>query len=57
MNAAEQKKMQEMLEKVQRDNEKLKKEMGLGDSDGEDPDIANLAKQIKKIGKSLLIPY
>jgi hypothetical protein len=51
MNAADEKKMKEMLDKINKDNEKLKKEMGLGDSDGEDDEIKKLAKEMHKIGK------
>jgi hypothetical protein len=52
MNAADEKKMKEMLDKINKDNEKLKQEMGLGgDSDGEDDEIKKLAREIHKIGK------
>ena len=51
MNAADEKKMKEMLDKINKDNEKLKREMGLGDSDGEDDEIKKLAKEMHKIGK------
>lgn len=51
MNAADEKKMKEMLDKINMENAKLKKEMGLGDSDGEDSDIKKLAKEMQKIGK------
>jgi len=44
--------MKEMLDKINKDNEKLKREMGLGgDSDGEDDEIKKLAREIHKIGK------
>ena len=51
MNAADEKKMKEMLDKINKDNEKLKREMGLGDSDGEEDEIKKLAKEMHKIGK------
>lgn len=56
MNAADQKKMDEMLAKLNRENQELKKQMGMGDSDGEDAEISNLAKQINKIGKQTFTP-
>ena len=50
MNAAEQKKkMDEMLAKLNKENQAFKKELGMADSDGEDGEMANLAKQINKI--------
>lgn len=36
--------MEEMLAKLNRENQAIKKEMGMGDSDGEDNEIAKLAK-------------
>jgi hypothetical protein len=42
--------MDEMLAKLNKENQAFKKELGMADSDGEDGEMANLAKQINKIG-------
>ena len=42
-----------MIAKMNKENAALKKEMGLGDSDDDDPDMAELKKQLKKPSKQI----
>jgi len=53
MSGLDKKKMDEMLAKLREDDKKLQKEMGLdgNSSDGDDPDLKEIAKHMKKLGK------
>jgi hypothetical protein len=49
--------MQAMLDKLREDDLKLKKEMGLdgNSSDGDDPELKEIAKHMKKMGMIYLV--
>jgi hypothetical protein len=46
-----------MIARMDKEKAALKKEMGLGDSDEDDPEMADLTKQLKKPRKQIFCLY